>query len=382
MLKRKAIIPMAAIMTMATAVSSFANEKQDNNEYNEMIYKTGEVTPQRGLNVRTTPNVDKNNKLFAASKGEELKVLGQQNDWYKVELENDKEAWVKSNYLELKNDDLYIDAHRVNFREGASLDSKVYEVLNKGTKLELLETSEKWMKVKYDGKEGYVFYKYVTNEKPVIKEEVSENTTVEVQTNTQVKPESVENNTTNNTTEESNKEESNKVEDNKVEETTKPSTENTNSNTEQKPQEQKPSQEVEKPQEDQNTETNNSNKAQAVVNSAYAQLGKPYVWGAEGPSSFDCSGLMTYIFKQGAGISLPRTSSQQSGYGTTVSRSNLQPGDLIFSSTDGSGKVSHVGVYVGNGQMIHAPKPGDVVKKTSINNSYWNNAYLWAKRVL
>lgn len=362
MLKRKTIIPIAAIMAMATTVSTFANEKQDNNEYNEMIYKTGEVTPQRGLNVRTTPNVDKNNKLFAASKGEELKILGQQNDWYKVELKNDKEAWVNSNYIELKNDDLYIDADRVNFREGSSLESKVHEVLTKGTKLELLETSEKWMKVKYDGKEGYVYHKYVTNEKPVIKEEVNENITVEVENNTQVKPESVENTTTNNMTEESNKVE----ESNKNEQVTKPSTEDT----------------VQKPQENTNTETNNSSKAQAVVNMAYAQLGKPYVWGAEGPSSFDCSGLMTYIFKQGAGISLPRTSSQQSGYGTTVSRSNLQPGDLIFSSTDGSGKVSHVGVYVGNGQMIHAPKPGDVVKKTSINNSYWNKTYLWAKRVL
>ena len=128
--------------------------------------------------------------------------------------------------------------------------------------------------------------------------------------------------------------------------------------------------------------TTPSNKVKEVVDLAYAQLGKPYVWGAEGPSSFDCSGLMTYIFKNGAGFNLPRTSREQSKIGTTVSRSNLQPGDLIFSSTDGSGGVNHVGIYVGNGEMIHSPKPGDVVKKTNINTSYWNNAYLWAKRVI
>lgn len=122
--------------------------------------------------------------------------------------------------------------------------------------------------------------------------------------------------------------------------------------------------------------TTPSDKVKAVVDLAYAQLGKPYVWGADGPSSFHCSGLMTYIFKNGLGFNLPRTSREQSKIGTTVNRSNLQPGDLIFSSTDGSGVVNHVGIYVGNGEMIHSPKPGDVVKKANINTIYWNNAYL------
>ncbi|MDU2197815.1 MAG: C40 family peptidase, partial [Peptostreptococcaceae bacterium] len=97
---------------------------------------------------------------------------------------------------------------------------------------------------------------------------------------------------------------------------------------------------------------------------------------------FDCSGLTYYVFKNAVGISLPRTSTEQSKTGTTVSKSNLQPGDLIFSSTNGTGNVSHVGIYIGNNEMIHAPKPGDVVKKTKINNSYWENAYLWAKRYI
>ena len=125
-----------------------------------------------------------------------------------------------------------------------------------------------------------------------------------------------------------------------------------------------------------------TNKAQAIVDLAIKQIGKPYVWGAEGPNSFDCSGLTFYVYKNALGITLPRTSTEQSKTGTTVSRSNLQPGDLIFSSTNGSGSVSHVGIYIGNGEMIHAPKPGDTVKKTNINTTYWNNAYLWAKRYI
>ncbi|CEN77985.1 C40 family peptidase [Paraclostridium sordellii] len=128
-------------------------------------------------------------------------------------------------------------------------------------------------------------------------------------------------------------------------------------------------------------ETTNPNKAQAIINLAKAQLGKPYVWGAEGPNAFDCSGLTYYVYGQN-GVSLPRTAGEQSNVGTTISQSQLQPGDLIFSSTDGSGRVTHVGIYIGNGQMIHAPQEGDVVKVTNSNSSYWQSTFVTAKRVL
>ena len=126
-----------------------------------------------------------------------------------------------------------------------------------------------------------------------------------------------------------------------------------------------------------------TNKVQAVIDLAHKQLGKPYVWGAEGPNSFDCSGLTYYVYKNAAGITLPRTAAEQySKAGVHVSRSNLQPGDLIYSSTDGTGKITHAAIYVGNGQMIHAPRTGKNVEKVSINNSYWSKAYVGAKRVL
>jgi cell wall-associated NlpC family hydrolase len=100
-----------------------------------------------------------------------------------------------------------------------------------------------------------------------------------------------------------------------------------------------------------------SGRAAAAVRYAYAQLGDPYEWGAAGPNSFDCSGLTMMAWKQ-AGVSLPHSSRQQFSAGSRVSRSQLQPGDLVFYYSP----ISHVGIYIGNGKMIHAPHPGDVVK--------------------
>jgi cell wall-associated NlpC family hydrolase len=108
-----------------------------------------------------------------------------------------------------------------------------------------------------------------------------------------------------------------------------------------------------------------SGRAKLAVDFAYAQLGKPYAWAADGPDSYDCSGLTMMAWRQ-AGVSLPHSSSQQYGYGTHIDRSSLQPGDLVFFYSP----ISHVGLYIGGGKMIHAPRPGDVVKITSISGSY------------
>ena len=106
----------------------------------------------------------------------------------------------------------------------------------------------------------------------------------------------------------------------------------------------------------------NTSAAQAIVNAAYSQLGVPYVYGGSTPgAALDCSGLVQYCHSV-AGISLPRTSQAQGGCGVAVS--NPQPGDIVCYGT-------HVGIYIGNGQMIHAPKPGDVVKIASVYGSPW-----------
>ena len=100
--------------------------------------------------------------------------------------------------------------------------------------------------------------------------------------------------------------------------------------------------------------------APAVVKVAYAQLGKPYVYGAAGPGAFDCSGLVMYCYAQ-VGVSLPHSSYMQARCGVPVSYDELRPGDLVFFRGFG-----HVGIYIGGGQYIHAPHTGDVVKISSL----------------
>ncbi|ALO10512.1 Putative NPL or P60 family secreted protein [Streptomyces venezuelae] len=103
-------------------------------------------------------------------------------------------------------------------------------------------------------------------------------------------------------------------------------------------------------------------RAAEAVSFARAQLGKPYVWGATGPSAYDCSGL-TQAAWRAAGVSLPRTTYTQINAGQRVSRSQLAPGDLIFFYSG----ISHVGLYIGGGQMIHAPRPGAPVRVAPID---------------
>lgn len=104
-----------------------------------------------------------------------------------------------------------------------------------------------------------------------------------------------------------------------------------------------------------------STKAEKVMAFARAQLGKPYVWGATGPASYDCSGLTQAAWKA-AGVDIPRTTWDQVNVGTRIATEDLQPGDLVFFYDD----ISHVGIYKGDGMMIHAPKPGANVREESI----------------
>ena len=103
--------------------------------------------------------------------------------------------------------------------------------------------------------------------------------------------------------------------------------------------------------------------AQAAVNEARKHLGTPYVYGGAAPGGFDCSGLVQYCYKV-AGVTLPRTTSEQINAGTSVSQASLQVGDLVFPSS------GHVGLYTGNGKFIHAPKTGDVVKEANVYAFY------------
>jgi peptidoglycan DL-endopeptidase CwlO len=113
-----------------------------------------------------------------------------------------------------------------------------------------------------------------------------------------------------------------------------------------------------------------------VVGIAMQYLGTPYVWAGASPAGFDCSGFVMYVYAQ-VGVSLPHSSGAQYGYGVAVSQGELQAGDLVF--FDGLG---HVGIYVGGGQFIHSPHTGDVVKISSLGESWYAATYVGARRIL
>jgi cell wall-associated NlpC family hydrolase len=112
-----------------------------------------------------------------------------------------------------------------------------------------------------------------------------------------------------------------------------------------------------------------------VVGIAMQYLGVPYVWGGMSPGGFDCSGLISYVYAQ-VGVSLPHHAASQFNYGVAVDRSQLQAGDLVF--FDGLG---HAGIYIGGDQFIHAPHTGDVVKISSLNDSWYASGWVGARRV-
>jgi cell wall-associated NlpC family hydrolase len=112
-----------------------------------------------------------------------------------------------------------------------------------------------------------------------------------------------------------------------------------------------------------------------VVGIAMQYLGVPYQWGGASPSGFDCSGFVMYVYAQ-VGVSLPHNAAAQFGYGTPVSRDQLQPGDLVF--FDGLG---HNGIYIGGGQFVHSPHTGDVVKISSLYDSWYASTFVGARRL-
>ncbi|MFY7070474.1 NlpC/P60 family protein [Nocardiopsis changdeensis] len=125
------------------------------------------------------------------------------------------------------------------------------------------------------------------------------------------------------------------------------------------------------------TEVAASGDVQAVLDFARAQIGKPYVWGGTGPDGYDCSGLVQAAWAQ-AGVNLPRTTYDQVNAGTRISRDQVQPGDLLFFYSESA--PSHVGIYSGNGMMIHGSNPSKPLEEVSLA-AYWDGVFTAAVRV-
>jgi len=158
---------------------------------------------------------------------------------------------------------------------------------------------------------------------------------------------------------------------------------------EKKPEVQQPREEKSKKQNNSSSSNNSSRQesqssnadVDTVVNLALAQVGKPYVWGSANPNvGFDCSGLVYYAYKQ-VGITLSRSSYSQINYGTRVKSSELRKGDLVFFN-NGGGRISHVGIYIGNNKFVHASTPGTGVIVSKLFGSYFGNTFVGATRLI
>lgn len=118
-----------------------------------------------------------------------------------------------------------------------------------------------------------------------------------------------------------------------------------------------------------------------LVRTARRFLGVPYRWGGEDKGGFDCSGLTMVSYRLN-GLNLPRNSRAQFDAGRTVARQSLQEGDLVFFATQGGRRVTHVGMYIGNGEFIHAPRSGQTVRVASLSSNYFKKTFVGARTYL
>ena len=326
-------------------------------------------------------------------KGVKVSYISESGNWTKVEYDS-KTGYICSDYLEKGESNatptstMYTTPEiGLNLRKGPGTSYSVIRTLSKGTAVTVHSSSNGWSKISVNGVEGYVSTSFLSNTNPSTNSSTSNETTSTPTTTMYVTPDAGLNlrkgagtsysviktlsKGTAVTVHSSNNGWSN-VSANGVEgyvstsylSSTKPSTSGSSSSS--------------------SSNSSTSVSVDKVLDFAHQQLGKPYVWGAQGPNSFDCSGLIYYVYKNAANITLPRTSVEQSKFGTTVSKSNLKAGDLVFFDTNGpnNGAVSHVGIYAGEGQLIHASSSSKKIVKVNMETSYWNNTYVVAKRVL
>ncbi|MCY1395573.1 Murein DD-endopeptidase MepH precursor [compost metagenome] len=121
---------------------------------------------------------------------------------------------------------------------------------------------------------------------------------------------------------------------------------------------------------------------ESLIERAHQLIGVKYRWGGMSETSgFDCSGLLVYLFRSEAGVHVPRTTaSMLKSRAPTVAQRKLKPGDAVFFNRNGRGQTNHVGLYIGEGKFIHAPRTGKTIRIDSLNNRYWNRSYITAKR--
>ncbi|MDB0438120.1 cell wall hydrolase [Clostridioides difficile] len=391
--KRVAASIMATAIIMPTMGNlAYANESEIESSTVESRTITGNA-----VNFRKGPGTN-NASIGKFYKGDRVEYIGKDGSWVKVKY-NGNTGYVHENYVSInslgnsnESNDASVKSTKVvtakglNFRTGPSTGSSKISTLGYGTEVGYISESNGWSKISSNGRIGYVSSKYLGTNLSDSSNGNSGNSSSDLVKDTKVVTAKSLNLRTGPGTGHS------KVatlsygtEVGSISENggwTKVNHDDQTGYVSSQYLAEKGSVDTSAPSDSTNSP---SQGADSVISFAKTLLGKPYVWGAEGPNSFDCSGFTQYVMKKSAGVSIPRVSRDQSKYGAYVNRGDLRSGDLIFFDTEGSnnGSVSHVGIYMGNGEMIHASS-GSSKKVTisNINSSYYSSRYVNARRVL
>ena len=350
------------------------------------------LTINKSVNFRVAPNVN-STKIDKLKKGQTVEYLGKSGNWYKIKY-NGRTGYIYKTYAsavsttEASNNSLkYVNCSSLNLRSGAGTNYSIIKVLYKGTNVTVLSSSNNWSKVSVNGTIGYVSSTYLSS---------ASEATEDTSSNNNLSTENVQ--YYRYTSSKINFRQSSSTSSSvlyQLPKNTKVGVVSTTSTGWAKVKHNNTYGYVSTTYLSQNqtgldaekdsnydSSTSKSEKISKIVSVAKSKLGCKYVRGSEGPTTFDCTGLTYYLYKQ-IGITLPRGTAEQKSVGTYVAKSDLQPGDLVYLDTKGDdGIIDHAAIYIGNDTIIHANSAAGKVGTSNLNTAYYKKAYVSARRVL
>jgi len=286
----------------------------------------GIVTASSGLRLRASASTD-SQVINTAAKGDNVVIIRQKGDWYLVDYNLDI-GYMSADYIQVKERENVelgygsVNPSLVNMRSGPSTSNGVVDKVSGGEKVFIFGFNCGWYKVKYDGQIGYIRSDLVTLTEVPYENSGSSNTYGKSSSGSSSSGSS-------------------------------------------------------------SSGSSNASLGQQIAATAKKYIGCAYIFGGTSPSGFDCSGFVQYIYKL-YGYNLYRTADVQLNNGYSVSRSNLQPGDLVFfaNTYNTTAAASHVGIYIGDGQFVHAANSYSGVKTDYLSTDYYDSRYVGARRIV